>query len=271
MRGDEGNERSVVMFRKPSSDFRTWNMEEETRDGGRDAQGLPYYVWREGADNRLSLSRPRYCCVSEINGELYFEFFDPSKDVRPSWAPFVFMAVIAAVCLARLWDATYGPVPPPRPYHLDESPPPFLNFLGTCFLALSLGGIVSGAWYVVGTLARWLRGRFAGDGRITQVPWRSLQGFNVMNAADTSAGELEKIPRSSYGLGAVFDDGTHVALTANPWNYESIARRHGEMTSMFITTRADVMRRWAEARAAADAGKRGHLPATADQGVPNQL
>ncbi len=259
------------MLKKASADFRTWNMEEETRTGGRDPQGLPYYVWRESADNRLSLSRPRYCCVSEIGGELYFVFFDPSKDVRPSLAPYVFMAVVGAVAAAGLWNATYGPVPPPRPYHLDTSDPPFLVFLGTCFLALSLGGIVSGAWYVLGTLARWLRGRFAGDGRITQLPWNSLLGFNVMNAADTAAGELEKLPRSSYGLGAAFDDGTHVALTANPWNYDSIATRHSEMTTLFITTRGDVMRRWAQACAAAEAEKRGHQPPTSNQGVPDQL
>ena len=259
------------MLGKPSADFRTWNMEEETRDGGRDGQGLPYYIWRESADNRLSLSRPRYCCVSEINGELHFEFFDPSKDVRPSWAPYVFIAVAGAVCAVGLWDAHYGPIPPPRPYHLDTSPPPFLVFIGTCFYAASLGGIVSGVWYVVGTLTRWLRGRFAGDGRLTQVPWRSLQGFNVMNAADTTAGELEKMPRSSYGLGAVFDNGMHVALTANPWNYESIALRHGEMTAMFITTRAEVMRRWALARAAIKANEGGQPPPASDQGVPHSL
>lgn len=263
------------MRRKDATDFRTWDLPEETRDGGRDAQGLPYYVWRESADNRLCLSRPRYCCVSEIDGELVFEFFDPSKDVRPSWAPFVFMAVAAAVCAAKLWEATYGPLPPPRPYHLDESPPPFLSFIGTCFLAGSLGGIVAGPWYIVGTLSRWIFGRFAGDGRLTRVPWRSLQGFHVMNAADTAAGELEKIPRSSYGLGAVFDTvtdaGMHVALTANPWNYESIARRHSEMTAMFITTRGEVMRRWAEARGAAEAGKHGTKSAAASDGVPHQL
>lgn len=246
-------------------------MEEETRDGGRDTRGLPYYVWRESADNRLSLSRPRYCCVSEIEGELYFVFFDPSKDVRASLAPFVFMAVAGAVAFAGLWDAWYGPIPPPRQYHLDTSTPPFLNFLSWSFLALSLGGMISVVWYVVGTLARWLRGRFAGDGRITQVPWRSLQGFQVMNAADTAAGEQEKIPRSSYGLGAVFDDGTHVALTANPWNYESIAVRHREMTAFFITTRGEVMRKWAEALATAEAAKGGHLPVGVDQGVPHQL
>lgn len=255
------------MFGKASSDFRTWNMEEETRDGGRDERGLPYYIWRESADNRLYLSRPRYCCVSEIEGQLYFEFFDPSKDVRGSWAPYVFMAVAAAVCAAGLWDATYGPLPPPRPYHLDESPPPFLSFLGTSFLAASLGGIVSATWYVVGTLARWLRGRFPGDGRLTQVPWQSLQAFQVMNAADTAAGELEKIPRSSYGLGAVFDDGTHVALTANPWNYESIALRHREMTALFITTRGDAMRRWSGAAG----GERQGGTGGSNGGVPQQL
>lgn len=264
-------QRVTVMFRKPSTDFRTFDMEEEARDGGRDAQGLPYYIWRESADNRLGLSRPRYCCVSEINEQLVFEFFDPSKDVRPSWAPFVFMAVAGAVCLAGLWEAHFGELPPPRPYHMDTSPPPFLKFLGTSFFAASLGGMVSGAWYVVGTLGRWLRGRFAGDGRITRVPWRTLQAFNVMNAADTAAGELEKIPRSSYGLGAVFDDGSQVALTANPWNFESIALRHGEMTAMFITTRAEVMRGWAAVRAAAEAGKPGQHPAASKKGVPDKL
>lgn len=219
-------------------------MAEESRDGGYDDQGFPYYIWRESADNRLSLSRPRYCCVAELNGELTFQFFDPSKDLRPSLALFGIMAVGAVVVAAKLWEATYGPLPPPRPYHLDESNPPFLNFIGTIFLASSMGGIVAVCWYVVGTLARWLRGRFPGDGRLTVVPWSSLLAFNVMNAADTAAGNLEKVPHASYGLGAAFDNGFQVALTANPWNYELIATRHAEMTAMFIANRAHIMRRW---------------------------
>lgn len=258
------------MVKGKAKDFRDWNMAEETRDGGYDEQGLPYYVWRESADNRLSLSRPRYCCVVELNGELTFQFFDPSKDVRPSFAPFVFMAVGAAVILAALWEATYGPLPPPRPYHMDTSDPPFLVFIGTIFLASSLGSIVAVCWYVIGTLARWLRGRFPGDGRLTEVPWSSLLAFNVMNAADTAAGNLEKVPHASYGLGAAFDSGFQVALTANPWNYESIATRHAEMTTMFITNRREIMRRWNAARASGP-GDGGAPPTSGALGVPSSL
>ena len=45
---------------KPSKEFRDWDIEPETSVGGVDATGHLLYDWREAADSRLMLSRPRY-------------------------------------------------------------------------------------------------------------------------------------------------------------------------------------------------------------------
>lgn len=254
-----------------NDDFRTWNMEVETIASGHDAHGLPYFIWRESADNRLGLSRPRYCCVSVIDNELQFTFSDPSGNVRPTGALTAFKLVAGLVVLAFVLLAWFEPRPAPAPYHADMSAPPFLILVAMCFYSMTLGGVAAGIWYVAATLLRWLRDGFESDGRITQLPWRSLQSFVMMNAIDTPAGAQDKLPPSSYGLGAAFDDGRNLVLTANAWNYASMTTRHRMMTAMFITARADHLRRWNKALAEAEAEKRGGAPATDGDGVPAKL
>ena len=107
-----------------SADFRDLDIEVETSTGGRDHQwGFPYYLWRESADNRLYLGRPRYCCITPIEGELYFSFFDPTKDVKPTGANKAFLVttgVFAALMIVMsLWElATRDPLP----YSMDRRP-----------------------------------------------------------------------------------------------------------------------------------------------------
>ena len=59
------------MASNQSDDFRDWDIEVEDSASGRDHEwGFPFYLWRESADNRLYLGRPRYCRITPINGEL---------------------------------------------------------------------------------------------------------------------------------------------------------------------------------------------------------
>ena len=44
-----------------TDDIRLWDLDVEMSRHGIDSRGMPYYVWRESADNRMGLSRPRYC------------------------------------------------------------------------------------------------------------------------------------------------------------------------------------------------------------------
>ncbi|MBX9683004.1 MAG: hypothetical protein K2X41_04370 [Hyphomicrobium sp.] len=45
---------------KPSKEFRDWDIGPATCVGGVDATGNRLYDWREAADRRLMLARPRY-------------------------------------------------------------------------------------------------------------------------------------------------------------------------------------------------------------------
>ena len=75
------------MASNKSEDFRDWDLEVEAHASGLDHEWhYPFYLWRESADNRLHLGRPRYCCITPIGDELQFSFFDPTKDVKPTGA-----------------------------------------------------------------------------------------------------------------------------------------------------------------------------------------
>jgi len=251
-----------------NSDFRDWAMEVETSASGVDARGLPYIIWRESADNRLGLGRPRYCCITVVEDELHFAFFNPSGAMRPSRAGAAFSWVAVLVALAILALAIAEPRSH-RPYHMDMSTPPFVVLVMMFLYATMLGGIAAVLCNVVETYWRWLRDGFKGDGSLTLLPWRTLQGFVMMNAVDTPAGEREKMPPHSYGLGAAFDDGAQLVLTANAWNHRSMAERHRIMTRLFITARAEHQRRWREA--VTDGDTRGAMPLAQDDGVPAEL
>ena len=92
------------MGMKRSEDFRDWNIEVWTSYSGFDQLGFPYYIWREKADSRLSLGRPRYCCVTLKDAKLYFNFFNPSEDVRSTGTTAVFVIAAALMAIATVWD-----------------------------------------------------------------------------------------------------------------------------------------------------------------------
>ena len=87
-----------------SEDFRDWDIEVGINYSGFDQLGFPFCIWREKADSRLSLSRPRYCCVTLKDAKLYFNFFNPSEDVRSTGTTAVFGIAAGLMAIATVWD-----------------------------------------------------------------------------------------------------------------------------------------------------------------------
>lgn len=259
------------------SDYRNWDIETETSTSGVDANAYPYYLWREGADNRLGLSRSRYCCVTERDDGLYFTFFNPSEKVRSTGGLAVFCGVAALVAIA-MFAAYLFETRPALPYHLDRTPPPFLVLIGTLFSALMMGAIISGAWYVLITLLRWYRGRFEGDGHLYMMPLRSLSGFTMAHAGEVGGRINGEKAKSGHGLTAAFDDGSMWILTGNAWDYPSIVAKHAKLTNAFREPRDKYLVEW-EAKRKEAARKVGKHTATAPlagpprsaQGIPDRL
>ncbi|MBK9080320.1 MAG: hypothetical protein IPL91_15075 [Hyphomicrobium sp.] len=160
-----------------TGDFRTMDLEVETHTSGIDEHGYPFYVWRESADNRYGLSRPRYCCITASGPELAFTFFNPSGDVKATaaWkagaavAAGFFVLFIVTMITDRYRDA-------PMPYSTD--PPPGMVLIATFGSAMIFGGLVFYVWDCIATVLRWTRNRFADDGRVTQIPWAHLDSFS---------------------------------------------------------------------------------------------
>ena len=231
------------MTSKVSKDFREWDIAPETSVAGIDANGFPFYVWRESADNRLTLGRPRYCCITPHDGQLYFSFFNPSDDTKASGGWVVFFAVGAIVVLAKLGTAWLNPAPP-LPYHLDESLPPFLILLGALFAGGKCGAIAGGVVHIFVTISRWIFGRFPGQGRLNSMPYGALSGFNQVHAGEIGAKIGGKEAKSGHGVTAVFDDGSMFILTGNAWDYPSIVGKHREFTQAFRTRRDEILADW---------------------------
>lgn len=158
------------MATNSSNDFRDWDIDVETRYSGYDELGFPFYLWRESADNRLTLSRPRYCCVMPIKDVLYFVFFDPSKDIKSTGATNALCAVAGLVTIAMLTLGWFERQNARGPYVSDMSTPPFLILVSTFFYALFLSCVVGGIWYACVTVYRWINGRFKNDGRVVMMP-----------------------------------------------------------------------------------------------------
>ena len=267
------------MMSKNNKDFREWDIKPETSVEGLDASGFPFYLWRESADNRLTFARPRYCCITPADGELYFTFFNPFEDVRGSGGLIVFFCVAALVIVAFLGAAWFVPTPP-RPYQFDESPPPVLVLLGAAFWASLLGALFAGIWHVAVTLLRWLRGRFPGEGRLYTMPLRSLSGFDKVQAGEIGAMVSGEKAKTGHGLTAVSDDGSMIILTGNAWNYRSIVDTHRDLTKAFRTPRDDMLAAWSAlqkqtqpkaVRAPATSAQGASAPGTSTQGVPDTL
>jgi len=254
---------------KNSKDFRDWDIEPETSFEGVDENGFPFYLWRESADNRLTLARPRYCCITPRDGELFFTFFNPSEDVRGSGGWTVFFCVASMVAVAVVGNAWYNP-PPPRPYHLDESLPPFLILAGAALSASVVGAIVGGLWHVSITLFCWMRGRFPGEGRLHSMPLQSLMGFGQAQAGELGAMVNGEKAKTGHGLTAVFDDGSMIILTGNAWDYRSIVEKHQDLTNLFRTPRDNLLKAWAASKKSSESSTYS-VPAASSPGVPDAL
>ena len=171
---------------KRSEDFRDWDIEVETSYSGFDQLGFPYYIWRERSDSRLSLGRPRYCCVTERNNELYFTFFNPSENICSNGTTTAFVIAAGLVTIAMLALGWIDGQKPRVAYVYDTHAPPFLIFVATFMYAMFAGLISSSVWYVAVTLYRWINGRFKDDGRVIVVPLNMLEGFQVISAGDAA-------------------------------------------------------------------------------------
>ena len=202
-----------------SEDFRDWDIEVETSYSGHDQLGFPYYIWRENADSRLSLGRPRYCCVTERNNELYFTFFNPSENIRSNGTTTAFVIAAGLVTIAMLALSWIDAQKPRVAYVYDTHAPPFLVFVATLMYAMFAGMISSSMWYVAVTLYRWINGRFKDDGRIIVVPLNMLEGFQVISAGDAGAQINGKRATIGHGLTASLADGTQIILTGDAVNY----------------------------------------------------
>lgn len=249
-------------------EFRTWNLDAETSHTGTAANGFPFYLWRESADNRIGVSRPRYCTISVDGNELFFEFFNPAAQQKPSGALTIFILVGGAFALLSLVSYfVFGDQfrASTAPFHT----PPVLAVMGAVFGGSVLGGISAGVWHVLALAWRWKRNRFEGDGRVLRMPWSMLESFTEMSARDAGAKGNGDNPPTGHGLAAVFTDGSIMILTSNSWERTSIMGTHRELTRLFITPRDAAIRefkerlkRAARTESAAPAGK---------EGVPDKL
>ena len=235
------------------TDFRDWDILPETSMGGVDNKGMPFYIWRESADNRVTLSRPRYCCIASSSDELYFTFFDPLGNVRPTGATnvgVIVAGIVAASLLALFWMESRHAV---AAYHSNMHAPPLLALLAASFFALLLGGMAASIWYVTVIVLRWAKNRFAEDGKLHTIPLRLLDGFQVIGAGDAGAVINGSSAKSGHGLAAVFSDNTQLILTRNAWEYASIVDKHRELNAAFRGQRDVILGKWTEARKLAQA------------------
>ena len=264
----------AAMGTQRSEDFRDWDIEVETSYSGLDQLGFPFYIWREKADNRLLLGRPRYCCVTLKDAKLYFNFFNPSENVRSTGTTAVFVIAAGLMAIATVWDgwretqASWG-----RDYIHDTSPPPLMILFGAFLFAMFAGMVSSSVWYVAVTLYRWINGRFKGEGRIDVMPLNMLEGFQVINAGDAGAEINGKRATIGHGLTASLADGTQIILTGDAVSYKSIAEMHRIMTTLFCTQRSEYAARWDEiARNNLAQSQTGvSKPDVTPKGVPTKL
>ena len=257
------------MVTERSEDFRDWDIEVGRAYSSRDQIGLPFYIWREAADSRLTLGRPRYCCVTvgekTHNGledhTLFFSVFNPSKNTKPTGAFKVFGAVAALVVIAMLVANCMGPTDP-RPYVSNMSPPIGLVLIAAFLYSNILRALISGLWYAAVTVYRWHNGRFKDEGLLEHVPLDRLEGFQVISAGDAGVTVNGQRASAGHALAAVFARRPQIILTRSAFDYESIADKHRVMTDLFCTQRAEYGATWAERFKKAAAKQAG------DQGVP---
>lgn len=227
------------MATKRSQDFRDWDIEPETSANGTDARGYPFFIWRESADNRLTLSRPRYCCITEKPDGLYFTFFDPSKDQKPTGAFKAFWIGVLLTAVVVILVSCMESRVPRGPYVSDMSAPPGLVLVAIFLYGTTIGALASGICYAVVIVRRWMAGRFPGEGRITMVPWDALRSFERLNAGEAGVIVNDKPASAGHALMAVFEDRehSHWILNKTAWNFTSIADDQRRLTRIFIDER----------------------------------
>ena len=250
------------------TEFKTWNLDAETSHTGTAANGYPFYLWRESADNRIGVSRPRYCTISVRDNELFFEFFNPAAQQKPSGALTIFVLVGGSFALLSLVSYfVFG-----HQFRASTAPfhtPPVLAVMGAVFGGSVVGGISAGVWHVLALAWRWKRNRFEGDGRVLRMPWSMLESFTEMSARDAGAKGNGENPPTGHGLAAVFSGGSIMILTSNSWERTSIIGTHRELTSLFIAQRDAAIREFKE-RLKRAARTESSAPIGND-GVPDKL
>lgn len=219
-------------------------MEVEVTRGGLDSAGLPYFVWRESGDNRFGLSRPRYCCITPKGEDLHLTFFNPSEDVKPTGANSAFIGVcilMGVLFIVEMIAERFRGVPGPREY----PPGPLFSLIAFFGTAMILGGLVYYVWDGIATVWRWRTSRFAGDGRITSVPWRQLVAFRVVTPEENGVQRGPDEKKVGEDLQATFGMAAAPwALTANKWNNRSVVNIHRELTVLFIGHRDECLANW---------------------------
>lgn len=253
-------------------EFRSWNLDVETSHSGTAANGYPFYIWRESADNRIGVSRPRYCTISVNGNELFFEFFNPAAHQKPSGALTIFILVGGAFALVSLVSYfVFGDQfrASTAPFHT----PPVLAVLGAVWGGSVVGGISAGVWHVLALAMRWKRNRFESDARLLRMPWSMLESFTELSARDAGAKGNGDNPPTGHGLAASFTDGSVMILTSNSWERTSIMGTHRELTSLFIVPRDAAIREFKDRlKRAARAAERAQSAAPAsNEGVPDKL
>jgi hypothetical protein len=256
------------------TEFKTWNLDAERSHTGTAANGYPFYLWRESADNRIGVSRPRYCTISIDGNDLFFEFFNPAADQKPSGAMMVFFLVgggLAALSLVSYFVFGDQFRAATAPYHT----PPVLAVLGAAWGGSVVGGISAGVWHVIALAWRWRRNRFEGDGRVLRMPWALLESFTELSARDAGAKGHGDNPPTGHGLAAAFTDGSVMILTSNSWERTSIMGTHRELTRLFVSPRDAAIREFKDRlkRAARGSHERPRTEgdASANTGVPDSL
>ena len=227
-----------------ADDIRSLDLDVEASRHGFDDYGMPYYVWRESADNRMGLSRPRYCCISAVGDELMFTFFNPSEDIKSNGSEKAFVGVCAAMAvlfvvsmIAGRYQSATGPG--------DHGVPPLMALISFTGTALILGGLTFWVWNSIATILSWRRDRFQGDGRLYSVPWRHLEAFQVVTPEETGVKREKDVPKTGHGMLATFGNAASpMALTANVWNYRSIIDQHREKTLLFVDGRDEKLAEW---------------------------
>lgn len=241
----DGRDDALKLLIKDHARFVNLNMAPETSVSGEAPTGFPYVAWRESADSRLGLGRPRYCCISEIGGQLWFAYCEPLGARRPTGGFAVLLLVGIGVVIARLVDFfVLGHDMSGGPYSFKL--PPALPIVSAFLMGPLLGAAAAGMWYVVALLLRWHSDKFIGDARLYVAPYAMLENFNRLAAADAGAMVNGEPARSGYGLEAVFADGEAWALTGNAWSHRSISELHRYMTQVFRIPRDERLAEYAE-------------------------